>query len=80
MKIKKNNQHLDNIFCDLGISRGRFFDCYFGSQKLDLYSKKYGSPSENNLDFTASTQVAGKDNAKSFSQCQSKLTLHEQTV
>ena len=43
MKIKKNNQHLDNIFCDLGISRGRFFDCYFGSQKLDLYSEKYGN-------------------------------------
>ena len=43
MKIKKNNQHLDNIFCDLGISRGQFFDCYFGSQKLDLYSEKYGS-------------------------------------
>ena len=42
MKIKKNNQHLDNIFCDLGISRGQFFDCYFGSQKLDLYSEKYG--------------------------------------
>ena len=43
MKIKKNNQHLDNIFCDLGISRGRFFDCYFGSQKLDLYFEKYGT-------------------------------------
>ena len=42
MKIKRNNQHLDNIFCDLGISRGQFFDCYFGSQKLDLYSEKYG--------------------------------------
>ena len=42
MQIKKNNQHLDNIFCDLGISRGRFFDCYFGLQKLDLYSEKYG--------------------------------------
>ena len=43
MKIKRNNQHLDNIFCDLGISRGQFFDCYFGSQKLNLYSEKYGT-------------------------------------
>ena len=43
VKVKKKNQHLGNVFCDLGISRGRFFDCYFGSQKLDLYSEKYGT-------------------------------------